>query len=323
LPQRLLFFTHTQDVHAVQSDATINTREPARVVAIVLNRNRGDLLAACLQKLRCQTIPLSAVILVDDASTDDSVEGARSFWPGIHVVALEEPSGVIAARNAGLEFAQSELNFDYVCYLDNDAFLEPSALEEMVAAARADAEVGMVTPKAYQSIHERRLACAGGMTANFGMGLFRDTGSGELDRGQFDEPRDVVACPGFTFLVRKEVVLRVGPFDNGLRHYGWEDVDYSLRVRKAGFRLRYAPQAVVEHKGGHAGRGIVAAYERAKLRNLFVLMHRHASAFQWLCFLGVLPLRCAYVAARLAGHAMARRLVMPQRRRSGVRADSM
>ncbi len=307
----------------MQTTATTITCESAHVVAIVLNRNRSDLLAASLQKLRCQTFPLSAVILVDDASTDDSIEAARSLWEDIHVVALAEPSGVIAARNAGLEYALSELDFDYVCYLDNDAFLEPSALEEMVAAARADAGIGMVTPKAYQSIHERRLACAGGMTANFGMGLFRDVGSGEVDCGQFDAPRDVVACPGFTFLVRKTVLQQVGLFDTGLRRYGWEDVDYSLRVREAGFRLRYAPRAVVEHKGGHAGRGIVAAYERAKLRNLFVLMHRHAGACEWLCFLSVLPMRFIYVAARVTWDAVARRLAAPQLRRGGVRADSL
>src|SRR5690606_33208285 len=115
-------------------------------------------------------------------------------------------------------YAMAQLTFDFLCYLDNDALLEPSALEEMLVAARQDPAIGMVTPKAYQSIHDRRLACAGGMTANLCLGWFYDVGSGELDCGQYDEPKDVVACPGFAFLVRKEVLQRVGPFDAGLRH---------------------------------------------------------------------------------------------------------
>ncbi len=322
LHQRLLFFTQIQDVHAVQSDDPLIAREPVRVATVVLNQNRSDLVAACLRKLQDQTLAPSDVILVDDASTDDSIEAARVLWPGIHVLELAKRSGVIAARNAGLDYAMSDLSFDYLCYLDNDALLEPSALEEMVAAAHQDVSVGMVTPKAYQSIPNRRLACAGGMTANFCMGWFRDVGGGELDCGLYEEPRDVVACPGFAFLVREEVLQRVGHFDSSLRHYGWEDVDYSLRVRKAGFRLRYAPRAFVEHKGGHAGRGIVAAYELWKLRNLFVLMLRHANAFEWLCFLCVFPLRCVYVAFRLIKDAAERCLVVPQRKRIDVRVDS-
>ncbi|MCL4694321.1 MAG: hypothetical protein KJ060_17660, partial [Candidatus Hydrogenedentes bacterium] len=84
-----------------------------------------------------------------------------------------------------------------------------------------------------------------------------------------------------------------------------------------------APRASVEHKGGHAGRGIVAAYELWKLRNLVVLMLRHANFIEWLCFLCAFPLRCAYVAFRLLKDAVARRLLMQQQRRSGVRTDSL
>ena len=270
----------------------------ARVVAIVLNRNRSDLLGECLLRLQGQSHPPAAVILVDDASTDDSIRTAKKMWPGVRVVEMPEPSGVIAARNAGLACAMRDVAADFLCFLDNDAFLAPTALAEMVAAAQ-DPAIGMVTPKAFRSTATRCLASAGGMTVNLYLGVFRDVGTGETDVGQYDAPADVSACAGFAFLLRAEAARRAGDFDAGLKRYGWEDVDYSLRVAGMGYRLRYAPKAEVEHRGGHAGRGVVAAYEYWKIRNLFILMRRHAGPLQWACFLTVLPPRCVFAILRL------------------------
>jgi hypothetical protein len=306
------------EISTVQGHCSIISRDLSRVAAIILNRNRYDLVVECLLKLREQSHPPSDVVLVDDASTDGSIQSARKLWPSIHIIALPESSGVIAARNAGLDFVMNRLSFDYICFLDNDAFLEPTALAEMAASADRDSTVGMVTPKTYQSLHGNRLACAGGMSANFYLGLFRDQGRGEIDSGQYDQSADVQACPGFAFLVRREVVERVGAFDSRLKRYGWEDVDYSLRVAAAGYRLRYAPKARVEHRGGYAGRGVVASYEFWKFRNLFVLMLRHASPLQWLCFLITLPPRCVYVMVRLLWARTGRRMVNSQRKRLGA-----
>jgi GT2 family glycosyltransferase len=276
----------------------------------VLNRNKRALLEQCLLHLQQQSHPPAAVILVDDASTDDSVQMAESAWPGIRAIVMPEPSGVTAARNAGLACVLNQVESDYICFLDNDAFLAPSALAEMVAAA-SEPDIGMVTPKAFQSMEDRILASAGGMTVNLYLGLFRDAGSGETDLGQYDTPCDVRACPGFALFVPTNVARRAGPFDARLKRYGWEDVDYSLRIAELGFRLRYAPKAEVEHRGGHAGRGIVASYEYWKLRNLFVLMHRHATPMQWACFVVILPLRCLYILLRLIADQAGARRVLP------------
>ncbi len=287
-----------------------NPASGARVVAIVLNRNRRDLLAQCLQRLQAQTHRPSAVILVDDASTDRSVDLAQSLWPGVRAIVLPEPSGVIAARNAGLATTLNQFDSEFICFLDNDAFLAPTALAEMVNAARSP-RVGMVTPKAFQSMGDRCLAAAGGMALNFYLGMFQNIGCGETDRGQYDTPHEVRACPGFAFLVRTQAVRRAGIFDERLRRYGWEDVDYSIRVAEAGYLLRYAPKSEVEHRGGHAGRGTVASYEYWKLRNLFFLMLRHANMLQWTCFLGTLPARLAFVSVRLVLHGPIARAVFP------------
>lgn len=77
----------------------------------------------------------------------------------------------------------------------------------------------------------------------------------------------------------------------GLAHSHWEEVDLSLRLREAGYTIRYVPTAVCWHAGGTTGRGShMAEYGRGRVADYFRLMRRHATAAQWLSFLAVLPL---------------------------------
>jgi hypothetical protein len=101
-------------------------------------------------------------------------------------------------------------------------------------------------------------------------------------------------CPhvgGFGFLVRKEVLFQVGLFDEIFNPYGWEEVDLSLRARKRGFKILYVPKAIIYHKGGKVGRGPLPEYEKYKIRNLFILMRRHTTLIQWICFTFLIPLK--------------------------------
>ena len=109
---------------------------------------------------------------------------------------------------------------------------------------------------------------------------------------------DVQACPGFAFFVRSTAFERIGTFDEDLNPYGWEDVEYSLRARAAGYRIVYAPDAVVYHLGGRSGRGPVYDYERHKARNMLRMLRRHATPFQFACFTMLLPVRASYRVAR-------------------------
>ena len=139
------------------------------------------------------------------------------------------------------------------------------------------------------------------MSFNPYTGVIRDVASGEIDAGQHDTPREVQACSGFAFLVRREVFARVGLFDENFNPYGWEDVDISLRAAKDGFRVVYEPKAVVYHLGGRAGRGTVEVYERHKARSLLYFIRQHTTRWQRLCCWCVLPLRAvARVAKEIA-----------------------
>ena len=151
--------------------------------------------------------------------------------------------------------------------------------------------LAIVTAKAFGSKNDKVLLAAGGMGFNPYTGLAWDVAAGDCDRGQHDRPRDVQACPGYAMFVRAAVVERVGGFHDGFNPYGWEDVDFSLRAGREGFRIVYAPRAIVYHAGGQIGRGPVSAYEANKARHLVRLVLRNSTWLQWCCFLTLFPLR--------------------------------
>jgi GT2 family glycosyltransferase len=184
---------------------------------------------------------------------------------------------------------EEHLQAEYILFLDNDTQIEPDAVHEFVAAADRDVRIGLVAPKAFRKKGDSRLLSAGGMGFNPYTGTLRDVAGGDIDRGQYDQYRDVQAGPGFAFLVRSAVFRKIGLFDETFNPYGWEDVDFSLRAGKAGFRIVYAPKAVVYHAGGRVGRGIIRHYERNKARNMLYFVRRHTTIPQWMCFLCVFP----------------------------------
>ncbi len=265
--------------------------DQAKAALVVLNYNGKDLLLECLKHLEAADYRPLHTVVVDNGSTDGSADAIQRLHPGIHLVRNGCNAGVAGGRNVGVRWVEEHLGADYIIFLDNDTQIEPSAVRELVAAANQHPQIGLVAPKAFRKRGDNVLLSAGGMHFNPYTGVLRDVASGEVDRGQYEQPRDVQACPGFAFLVRWAVFQRIGLFDEAFNPYGWEDVDLSLRAAREGFRIVYAPKAVVYHAGGRAGRGVVSFYERHKARNMFYFVRRHTTTLQWLCFLCVLPLR--------------------------------
>jgi GT2 family glycosyltransferase len=272
------------------------------VAVIVLNRDRRHLLLRCLDSIHRLNWPHLTMLVVDNGSSDDSVAAVEERFPDVPLLALHRNLGVAGGRNAGLAWVMERHRPDYLLFVDDDTVLEQDSVNHLVAAAGDDERIGLVAPKAYRKPGELLLTSAGGMRFNPYLGAAWDVGAGEQDEGQYDRTHDVDACPGFAFFARSRLFERLGPFDENLNPYGWEDVEFSLRARAAGHRLVYAPGAVVWHLGGRIGRGPIMDYERHKVRNMLRLLQRHATVPQLLCFAGLLPARVAYKVGReLAG----------------------
>lgn len=268
---------------------------------LVLSHNKRDATLRCLASLsRLRYRPLE-IVVVDNGSSDGTADAIEVTHAEVHVVRSGVNLGAAGGRNHGLRWIADRLSYEYVLFLDDDATVTESALDTLVAALRADPTIGLATPKAYRVGSPGVIASAGGLRVRFAWASIADIGAGEVDRGQYDEPGDVDACAGFAVLARREALESVGGFDEAYNPYGWEEVDLSLRVRRAGYRIRYVPWAVVEHAGGTAGRGHkVPAYERRRFANFVRLVRRHASLLEWAALVVALPIRLVQLAI---GHA--------------------
>lgn len=219
-----------------------NAAEPAVVIAVATYNGR-HLLETFLPSVAAQTFRDARVVVVDDASTDDTVPWLACEWPEAQVVVQPRNSGVTVAFNACVAAAGDA---PFVALFNNDMELDPRCLEALVAALRRHPEAGSAAAKLV-NFHDRSLLDGAGDVLDWaGTGWRR--GHGEPDLGQYDAPGPVFgACAGAA-LYRGEALRRVGGFDE--RFFAFcEDVDWSLRAQLAGLDCRYVPEAVAYHMG--------------------------------------------------------------------------
>ncbi|MDO9408198.1 glycosyltransferase family 2 protein [Patulibacter sp.] len=227
------------------------TPERPRVVVTVATFNGRHLLETFLPSVEQQTFREFRVVVVDDASSDDTVEWLTHVWPDVEIVGLEQNGGVTRAFNVGIRAAWDG---EMIGLFNNDMELAPECLQQLVDALDQYPGAGSVGAKLLNYYERDVIDGAGDLFDWAGTGTRR--GHGEQDTGQYDEAREIFgACAGAA-LYRRTAFEQVGLFDE--RFYAFfEDVDWSLRAQLAGRPARYAPSAVAFHMGSATlGRGM-------------------------------------------------------------------
>jgi hypothetical protein len=216
------------------------------VAIIVLNRNQAGYTRDCLASLREIDYSNYRVLVVDNGSTDVSLRSAAQEFPFVTFLWLKENLGVAGGRNAGLRHAL-QWQPEYVLFLDNDTVVAPDFLTRLVARLKADQRIGAAQPKIYFADPPQRICSVGGKLYPR-ISYYRHPRSGEIDSGQFRQPAETDLVSGCASLARARVFHEVGLLDETYSPYGPEDVDWSLRLRSAGYRLMAEPSAVVWHR---------------------------------------------------------------------------
>ncbi len=221
----------------------------------------------------------------------------------VEILALERNLGFSAANNIALRQALAR-GTEHAILLNNDTFVAPNFVEEMLGAADGDPSVGAACPKIYFATKPNVLWYAG---ADFSLwrGTPRRRGWKETDQGQFDHRKQITAATGCAMLVRCNALGDVGLLDERFWAY-LEDVEWSVRFLKKGYRLALAPQARVWHGDGATwvralGCGSQAKRQYLSARNMLLLARKHAAWWQLpTCLLGFLVNYVAfYTALRL------------------------
>src|SRR5688500_3737443 len=158
-------------------------RDMRRVDLIVLNFNGKHLLKACLNAVRAQTFRDFSPMLVDNGSSDGSVEFVRTEFPEVRILALPENYGFCIANNRGIEATTA----DYVALLHNDTEVDPRWLESLVTAMDAHPEVGMCASRMVRISDRSTIDTAGDLFLTFGVAAKRGEGQ-PMDRYATDAP---------------------------------------------------------------------------------------------------------------------------------------
>lgn len=253
-----------------------------RCTVVVLNYNGKEFLGPCLDSLRAQTCRGFDVIVVDNGSTDGSQAFVQSAYPEIQVMALDENYGFCRANNLAVTCA-IERGREFILLLNNDTVVASDALHQMLLAADAHPEAGVLCPKIYFPGEERRFWYAGG-TFSLWTGRQIHRGWKKPDTGQFDTDTDINLATGCAFMIRAAVAKQVGLLDERFFAY-LEDVEWSVRVTSAGYRIRFVPQATIIHYDGATWTGKIGKGSRKRptyfsSRNLVLLFAKHARWYQ-------------------------------------------
>lgn len=217
-----------------------------QVTIIILNWNGLADTLDCIRSLQQLDYPNYEVVVVDNASTDNTVEVIKTDFPELTLIENEKNLGYTGGNNRGVHYALQG-GADYILLLNNDTEVAPDFLSLLVEVAEADPLVGIAGPLIYYYDRPEVIWSAGG-TVNWQQGSTHMLGLDELDRGQFGSiPWLVDFITGCALLIKSPVVKQIGPLDDRFFAY-YEDSEWGVRAAQAGFKSLLVPQAKIWHK---------------------------------------------------------------------------
>jgi GT2 family glycosyltransferase len=225
------------------------------VSIIVLNWNGKRYLGRCLDAIAAQTFRDYEVLVLDNASTDGSVDDLAARWPAFRLVTFDQNLGFAIGNNRGAQIARGR----WVAFLNNDAFPEPEWLAQLVQAARTQTEYSFFSSRLVYAEDPHLTQDTGDVYHVSGFAWPRDNNcpaqNAHLGSDEVFSPCAAAA------LYDREAFLEVGGFDEQFSSH-IEDVDIGFRLRLRGYRCLYIPQAVVAHVGS-------ASYGRESARTVY------------------------------------------------------
>jgi GT2 family glycosyltransferase len=260
-------------------------RNLPRVSIIVLNWNGQHDTVECLESLSHISYPNCEVIVVDNGSTDGSVEQFKAHYPAIKVIENQENLGFAEGNNVGIRAALQE-DTAYILCLNNDTIVDTRFLDELVNIAERDPRVGFAGPKIYYYNYLGRgrkdVINSAGVKLNMWIGKVWPLGDHEIDAGQYEEIRLVDSLIGSCLLVKTRVITEIGLLDPKFFTY-WEETDWCSRGAAAGYTSIYVPKAKIWHKYA-ASSGSGRPNDYYVTRNRFWFMRKNALKRQLFIF---------------------------------------
>ncbi len=243
------------------------------VAVVILNWNKAEETAACVEAVARQTYPRVLTLVVDNGSAAGSLGPLEALAVPFELIRNPQNLGFTGGVNTGIARAMAA-GADYIWLLNNDATPDTNVLDLLVAAMQADARIGMASPIIREANAESAVQFCGGLWDGRRMYVTSDLA---ISRGWADQHPEQIWLVGAALLIRRAVIDAVGWFDDRFFAY-WEDVDYSVRAIQAGYRNVVVTAAEVHHAAakdetGSYSRGARVLYYMARNELLFTRKH--------------------------------------------------
>jgi O-antigen biosynthesis protein len=241
--------------------------------AIIVNFNGELFLDACLRALTRVQIPPQRILVVDNASTDDSINELTA-WPQAEIIRLTNNRGYAGGANRGMQVSDAPITV----LLNPDVELDPDYGRNLVQVFSRDARVGAAGAKL--RFPDTGLIQHAGGRVHWPSLTTSHLGEQQHDDGTYDSAKDSEYVTGAALAIRRAAFDAIGGFDEDYFPAYWEDVDLCFRLRKAGWQVRYYPElTAVHHEGAGQERG--DDYFLAWTRNRLRFAMNHLSNEQW------------------------------------------
>lgn len=251
-----------------------------RVSIIILNWNSYEVTRDCLASLNELAYASHEIVLVDNGSVDGSADKLAAQFPGVRLIRNRENLGFAGGNNVAIRDVM-ERGTDYLLLLNNDTIVPADFLGEMVRVAESSPEIGLVNPKILYFEPADRIWYAGG-AYKLGWSFAHHFGADRVDTGKYNQLREVSFTTGCALLVKAEVVRKIGLLDESF-FFGFEDLDWCIRARGAGYKAFYVPSSLVRHRAGYVTKKNLGkpAKDFQYVKNSVILARKHLRPRHW------------------------------------------
>jgi GT2 family glycosyltransferase len=249
---------------------------------ILVNYKRAQDTIECVRSLGQSTFTDYDIIIIDNGSSDASVERLNAECLEATVISTKVNLGFAEGNNVGIREALHR-GSRQILLLNNDTIVDRNALAELSSSLASPSSIGIVGPKILY-FDQPNVIWFAGAHLNIHSASYGHYGIGEADTGQYDTPNECDYITGCCLLFRREVAERIGLLDSAYFAY-LEDADFCTRARHSGFAVMYQPKALIYHKISSTSSWDSPIYIYFNLRNKILFLRKHSSPANWIVHL--------------------------------------
>lgn len=243
------------------------------VYIILVNYNGYKDTTECVNSLKKINYSNYKIIIVDNASFDNSVEILKKKLSDCKIIESKKNLGFAGGNNLGIKYALGN-KADYILLLNNDTLVESNFLNNMINSFNVDNRIGLVGCKIMYYTQKNIIWYGGGYIDWFRF-IGAHYGMKQIDKGQCNVEKEIDFMTGCCMLIKREVFEKIRLLTEDYFMY-FEDVDFCVKVKDAGYKIWYNPKAIIYHKVGLSSGGEESAFSiKWCTRNRLVFMNKY------------------------------------------------